>query len=92
MKICGEAFFWTQNGNETNPKIKKTTHQDTTDSGAIAVICFIKSASILFECFCRNGGRLYYFRMKSRKTSEKKEGDRGVIGANVWNKSCRRLL
>ena len=23
MKICGEAFFWTQNGNETNPEIKK---------------------------------------------------------------------
>ena len=96
MKICGQIFFfWLKNGNETRKwarKLRKTTNHDTTDSREIAVICFFKSTSILFEYFCCSGRRLYYFRMKSRKTSGKKEGDSVEIGTNVWSKSCRRLL
>ena len=57
-------FFLTQNGNETNTEIKEKQPNKTNN--------FFKSASILFECFCCNGSRLYYFRMKSRKTSEKR--------------------
>ena len=53
--------------------IQQPTNHDTIDSHAIAVICFVKSASILFKYFCCNGERLYYFshekRTKSRKMS-----------------------
>ena len=68
-------FFFTQNVNETNTEIKKNNqsrYNRFPRNFFIAVICFFKSASILFESFCCNGSRLYYFRMKSRKTSEKR--------------------
>ena len=67
------SFFMTQNRNETNQEIKKN-NQSRYNRFPRNLLSFasLNQSRFFFECFCCNGRRLHYFRMKSRKTSEKK--------------------
>ena len=64
-------------------EMKLTRNKEKQPSTIQQIPAKLLSFVILFECFCCNGRRLYYFRMNSRKTSKKKEGDSGEIGTNV---------
>ena len=67
---------------------RKTSNHYTIDSRAIAVICFFKSASALFECLCCSGGRLFYFFLKRRraKQSRKTSGKKCRLQRRDWHK------
>ena len=84
-------FFLTQNGNETNPEIKKNnkSRYNTFPRNYCHLLLLI-SLDIV-RVFLFQWKKIILFRMRSRKTSEKK-GDSGEIGTNVWSKSRRRLL
>ena len=84
----------TQNGNETNPEIKKNNQSRYSWFPRNCCHLLLRSNRV-FLLQWRKITFFFFFLRRGRtkkKTSEKNAGDNGEIATDIWSKSYRRLL